>query len=85
MHIAVYSKKNRTVESLWQCFTNLHHSRTPSGNPSISEEIREAKLSWLQIQAKSECSTGSSDESMFAEEGDGNEDNNLQDLLAPNM
>eukprot|EP00957_Ditylum_brightwellii_P048644 3691284-Ditylum_brightwellii.AAC.1 len=62
MHIAVYGKKNRTVESLQLCFTNLHCTRAPSGDPSISEEIREMKLAWLQIQAKSECLTGSSNE-----------------------
>eukprot|EP00957_Ditylum_brightwellii_P002803 215400-Ditylum_brightwellii.AAC.1 len=56
----------------------------------MSEEIREAKLAWLQIRAKSECSTGSSDDnSVFVEEkGDNNNnnvDNKLQDLLALNM
>eukprot|EP00957_Ditylum_brightwellii_P129463 9875488-Ditylum_brightwellii.AAC.1 len=54
MHIAAYDKKNRTVESLRWCFTNLHITRAPSGDPTIAEEFREAKIGWLQIQAKSE-------------------------------
>eukprot|EP00957_Ditylum_brightwellii_P108939 8310469-Ditylum_brightwellii.AAC.1 len=44
MHIAVYGKKNRIVESLQRCLTNLHRTSAQSGNPSITEEIREAKL-----------------------------------------
>eukprot|EP00957_Ditylum_brightwellii_P048458 3677000-Ditylum_brightwellii.AAC.1 len=90
MHISVYGKQNRTVESLWQTFTNLHQTRAQSGDLSMSEEIREAKLVWLQIKAKLECSTGSSDDnSVFAEEkgddNDDNEDTKWQDLLVPNM
>eukprot|EP00957_Ditylum_brightwellii_P128090 9769732-Ditylum_brightwellii.AAC.1 len=53
MYISVYGKKNRTVESLQWIFANLHQTRAPSGDPSMSEEIREAKLAWLQIRAKS--------------------------------
>eukprot|EP00957_Ditylum_brightwellii_P044787 3397528-Ditylum_brightwellii.AAC.1 len=51
MHIAAYSKKNWSVESLWQCFTNLHCTKASSGNPSISQEVKETKMAWLQIQA----------------------------------
>eukprot|EP00957_Ditylum_brightwellii_P116864 8914474-Ditylum_brightwellii.AAC.1 len=54
----------------------------------MPEEIRDAKLAWLQIRAKSECLTGSSDDnSVFAEENDddNDEDDKLQGLLAPNM
>eukprot|EP00957_Ditylum_brightwellii_P096239 7330881-Ditylum_brightwellii.AAC.1 len=56
----------------------------------MSEEIKEAKLAWIQIRAKSECLTGSSDDnSVFVEEkrdnNDDNEDAKLQKLLAPNM
>eukprot|EP00957_Ditylum_brightwellii_P099703 7595304-Ditylum_brightwellii.AAC.1 len=42
---------------------------------------------WLQSQAKSECLTGLSDDSAFAEEGDNNEDKeeDSQDFLLPNM
>eukprot|EP00957_Ditylum_brightwellii_P180638 13760446-Ditylum_brightwellii.AAC.1 len=49
MHITVYSKKNWTVESLRWCFTNLHCTKAPSGNPLILQEVEEAKITWLQI------------------------------------
>eukprot|EP00957_Ditylum_brightwellii_P127712 9739525-Ditylum_brightwellii.AAC.2 len=44
-------------------------------------------MAWLQIQAKSECLTGLSDDSTLAEEGDNNEDKkeDSQDFLLPNM
>eukprot|EP00957_Ditylum_brightwellii_P088580 6746988-Ditylum_brightwellii.AAC.1 len=77
MHISVYGKKNRTVESLRQTFTNLHQTRALSGDPSMSEEIRGTKFAWLQIRAKSDYSTGLSDnDSVFPEENsnDNNED-----------
>eukprot|EP00957_Ditylum_brightwellii_P027321 2065363-Ditylum_brightwellii.AAC.1 len=41
MHISVYGKKNRNVESLKWTFNNLHCTRAPTSNPSIPEEIRE--------------------------------------------
>eukprot|EP00957_Ditylum_brightwellii_P141221 10759585-Ditylum_brightwellii.AAC.1 len=64
MHIKLYGAKNRTVESLKRYFTNMHSTKAPSGDPAIAQEIREAKMAWLQIWAKSECSTGLSKESV---------------------
>eukprot|EP00957_Ditylum_brightwellii_P126304 9629681-Ditylum_brightwellii.AAC.1 len=49
------------MEALPQCFTTLHHTKAPSSDPSILVVVRESKLAWLQIYARSECSTGSSD------------------------
>eukprot|EP00957_Ditylum_brightwellii_P200707 15300233-Ditylum_brightwellii.AAC.1 len=65
-----------TVESLRRYFTNMYHTKVPSGDPVISQEIREAKMVWLQIQAKSECLIGSSEESVLEskEEDDKEED-----------
>eukprot|EP00957_Ditylum_brightwellii_P088328 6728178-Ditylum_brightwellii.AAC.1 len=58
IHIELYGAKNRTVESLRCCFTNMHRTKAPSGDPVIAQEIREAKMAWLQICAKSEGLTG---------------------------
>eukprot|EP00957_Ditylum_brightwellii_P023310 1759546-Ditylum_brightwellii.AAC.1 len=86
MHIKLYDAKNRTVESLRCCFTNMHRTKAPSGNPAIAQEIREAKMAWLQIWAKSECSTGSSEESVSeSEEEEDKDEDMLQELLAPHM
>eukprot|EP00957_Ditylum_brightwellii_P088727 6756651-Ditylum_brightwellii.AAC.1 len=76
MHIDLYGGKNLTVESLRHCFTNIHCTKVPSGDPVIVQEIREAQMMWLQIQAKSECLTGSSEESVLEskEEDDKEED-----------
>eukprot|EP00957_Ditylum_brightwellii_P163527 12450429-Ditylum_brightwellii.AAC.1 len=73
-HVSVcYVKKNHTVESLRHCFTNLRSYTAPSGDSTIPVEVREAKLVWVQIRAKTECSTGSSKEEedgdMFDEDG----------------
>eukprot|EP00957_Ditylum_brightwellii_P115071 8776479-Ditylum_brightwellii.AAC.1 len=57
MHIKLYGAKNRTVELVRRCFTNMHQTKAPSGDPAIAQEIREAKMAWLQTCAKSECST----------------------------
>eukprot|EP00957_Ditylum_brightwellii_P079575 6050454-Ditylum_brightwellii.AAC.1 len=84
MHIELYGAKNRTVESLMRCFTNMHGTKAPSCDPAIAQEIREAKMAWLQICAKSECSTGSSEESV-SESKDKEYDVELQELLAPQM
>eukprot|EP00957_Ditylum_brightwellii_P091969 7002449-Ditylum_brightwellii.AAC.1 len=62
MHLSVYAKKNRTVESLRRCFTNLRSCKAPSGDPNIPMEVREAKLAWVQIRDRTECGTGSSKE-----------------------
>eukprot|EP00957_Ditylum_brightwellii_P055641 4216057-Ditylum_brightwellii.AAC.1 len=84
MHIKLYGAKNRTVESLRRCFTNMHQTKAPSSNPAIMQEIREAKMAWVQIRAKSECLTGSSKESV-SESKDKEDDVELQELLAPNI
>jgi len=44
MHLSVYAKKNRTVESLCHCFATLRSCKAPSGDPTIPMEVREAKL-----------------------------------------
>eukprot|EP00957_Ditylum_brightwellii_P166573 12679383-Ditylum_brightwellii.AAC.1 len=67
MHLSVYAKKNQTVESLHHCFANLRSCKVPSGDPTIPVEVREAKLAWVQIHAKMECSTRLSDKE---EDGD---------------
>eukprot|EP00957_Ditylum_brightwellii_P150410 11453726-Ditylum_brightwellii.AAC.2 len=69
MHHTVYAHKNQTVESLSWCFTNLYYTKAPSGDPSIPIEVREAKMTWLQIRAKLEYSIYSNDE----EDGGNNE------------
>eukprot|EP00957_Ditylum_brightwellii_P008937 676475-Ditylum_brightwellii.AAC.1 len=58
----MYSHKNRTVESLRCCFTTLHWMKCPSGDPGMVAEVCNAKMAWLHICAKSECTTGSSDD-----------------------
>eukprot|EP00957_Ditylum_brightwellii_P164386 12515024-Ditylum_brightwellii.AAC.1 len=68
MDIKLYGAENRFVESLRYCFTNMQWNKAPSGNPAIAQEIREANMVWLQIQAKLECSTGSSEESVSESE-----------------
>eukprot|EP00957_Ditylum_brightwellii_P130708 9971192-Ditylum_brightwellii.AAC.1 len=86
MHIELYGAKNRTVESLRCCFTNMHLTKATSGDPAIAQEIREAKMAWLQICTKSECRTGSSEESASESKNKGDEDDvELQELLAPQM
>eukprot|EP00957_Ditylum_brightwellii_P012794 967220-Ditylum_brightwellii.AAC.1 len=44
MHHTMYRHKNQTVESLRQCFINLHCIKVPSGDPSMPVEVREAKM-----------------------------------------
>eukprot|EP00957_Ditylum_brightwellii_P072656 5521223-Ditylum_brightwellii.AAC.1 len=80
MHIKLYGAKNRTVESLKCCFINMHQTKAPPGDPAIAQEIREAKMAWLQIPAKSECWTKSSKESV-SESEDKEDDVELQELL----
>eukprot|EP00957_Ditylum_brightwellii_P140831 10727831-Ditylum_brightwellii.AAC.1 len=84
MHIKLYGANNRTVDYLRHCFTNTHQTKAPFGDPAITQEIREAKMAWMQICAKSECSTGSSKESA-SESKDKKDDVELQELLAPQM
>eukprot|EP00957_Ditylum_brightwellii_P003792 288098-Ditylum_brightwellii.AAC.1 len=63
------------------------------GDPAMSPEVRDIKLVWLQIQAKSKCSTGLRGGSLLyseVEEEDNddksdNEEELSQDLLAPDM
>eukprot|EP00957_Ditylum_brightwellii_P053441 4050212-Ditylum_brightwellii.AAC.1 len=64
MHIELYGANNRTVESLMCCFTNMHQAKAPFGGPAIAQEIREAKMVWMQLCAKSECSPESREESL---------------------
>eukprot|EP00957_Ditylum_brightwellii_P150832 11485135-Ditylum_brightwellii.AAC.1 len=91
MHLSVYAKKNWTVESLCCCFTNFRSCKAPSGDPTIPVEVWEVKLACVQIHAKTECSTRSSDEeedgNMFGEDVDEKEEdkNGSQELLDPNM
>eukprot|EP00957_Ditylum_brightwellii_P088327 6728177-Ditylum_brightwellii.AAC.1 len=70
----LYGAKNRTVESLRCCFTNMHWTKAPSGDPVMAQEIREANMEWLQIHAKSECLTGSNKESASESKGKDKED-----------
>eukprot|EP00957_Ditylum_brightwellii_P117973 8998210-Ditylum_brightwellii.AAC.1 len=51
MHIELYDAKSRNVESLRCCFTNIHQTKAPSGDPAIAQKIREAKMIWLQMCA----------------------------------
>eukprot|EP00957_Ditylum_brightwellii_P033496 2538285-Ditylum_brightwellii.AAC.1 len=44
MHIELYGAKNWMVESLRCCFTNMHCTKAPSGDPAIVQEIREANI-----------------------------------------
>eukprot|EP00957_Ditylum_brightwellii_P097414 7419436-Ditylum_brightwellii.AAC.1 len=84
--IKLYGAKNRTVESLRCCFTNMHRIKAPSGDPAIAQEISEAKMAWLQIWAELECSTGSSEESVLeSEEEEDKKEDMLQELLAPHI
>eukprot|EP00957_Ditylum_brightwellii_P058418 4430151-Ditylum_brightwellii.AAC.1 len=89
MNIVVYGKKNQTVGLLWCCFTNLHSTKALFVDPLISQEVKEAKMEWLQNQAKLGCFTVLSDNSIFVEEDEVDSDDNTeedsQDLLAPNM
>eukprot|EP00957_Ditylum_brightwellii_P085715 6521349-Ditylum_brightwellii.AAC.1 len=62
MHLSVYAKKNQTVESLRRCFTTLQSCKAPSGDLTIPVEVREAKLAWIQIRARTKCGNGSSNE-----------------------
>eukprot|EP00957_Ditylum_brightwellii_P121655 9277620-Ditylum_brightwellii.AAC.1 len=62
MHNAVYSQKQRIIESIMMCFEMMQRVQISSGDPDMPLEIGEPKMAWLQIQTKSECSTGSSDE-----------------------
>eukprot|EP00957_Ditylum_brightwellii_P204305 15338600-Ditylum_brightwellii.AAC.1 len=84
MHHTMYSNKNQTVESLRKCFANLHHTKVPSGDPSMPIEVREAKMAWVQICAKLKWSTGSSDEENGGDYEEWKEvdedDDNLQEL-----
>eukprot|EP00957_Ditylum_brightwellii_P188155 14324152-Ditylum_brightwellii.AAC.1 len=84
MHIKLYGAKIRTVESLRHCFTNMHQTNAPSSDPAIAQEIREAKMAWLQIWAKSECSTELNKESV-SESKDKEDGMELQELLASHM
>eukprot|EP00957_Ditylum_brightwellii_P014747 1112048-Ditylum_brightwellii.AAC.1 len=84
IHIGLYVTKNRTVESLRCCFTNMHMTKAPSGDPAITLEIREAKMAWLQIHANSECLTGLSKESVSKSKNK-EDDVELQELLALQM
>eukprot|EP00957_Ditylum_brightwellii_P070871 5386217-Ditylum_brightwellii.AAC.1 len=90
MHLSVYAHKNQTIESLNQCFTTLHCTKAPTGDPSIPVEVREEKLAWLQIHIRSECSMGLSDkeedDSIFSdgvEEEEDNDDSTSKELLGP--
>eukprot|EP00957_Ditylum_brightwellii_P106475 8122753-Ditylum_brightwellii.AAC.1 len=38
------------------------HAPAPSGDPTIPVEVREAKLVWIQIRARTKCGTESSNE-----------------------
>eukprot|EP00957_Ditylum_brightwellii_P095201 7250710-Ditylum_brightwellii.AAC.1 len=91
MHLSIHAKKNWTVEPLHCCFTNLWSCKAPSGDPTIPVKVREAKLAWVQIHVKMECSTRSSDEEedgdMFGEDVDEEEEDEdgSQELLGPNI
>eukprot|EP00957_Ditylum_brightwellii_P082054 6239453-Ditylum_brightwellii.AAC.1 len=79
IHLSVYAKKNRTVESLCRCFTNLRSCKAPSGDPTIP----------VEICARTKCGTGSSKEEedyddMVGAEEEEDEDGS-QELLGPNM
>eukprot|EP00957_Ditylum_brightwellii_P097720 7442103-Ditylum_brightwellii.AAC.1 len=64
----------------------MHQTKAPSGDPAIVQEIREAKMAWLQICAKSECSTRLIKESASeSEDKDKDDDVDLQKLLVPQM
>eukprot|EP00957_Ditylum_brightwellii_P023357 1763037-Ditylum_brightwellii.AAC.1 len=64
----------------------MHWTKAPSGDLAIAQEIREAKMAWLKICAKSECLTGSRGESASESKDEDKEDNvELQELLVPQM
>eukprot|EP00957_Ditylum_brightwellii_P126828 9667895-Ditylum_brightwellii.AAC.1 len=64
----------------------MHQTKAPSGNLVIAQEIREAKMVWLQIWAKLECLTRSSEESgLEGEEEEDKDEDMLQELLVPHM
>eukprot|EP00957_Ditylum_brightwellii_P056459 4279390-Ditylum_brightwellii.AAC.1 len=86
MHNKLYGAKNRTVESLRRCFTITHWTKAPSSDPIIAQKIREVKMTWLQIWAKSECSSRLSKESVSESKGkEDNVEDMLQELLVPHM
>eukprot|EP00957_Ditylum_brightwellii_P130284 9938250-Ditylum_brightwellii.AAC.1 len=90
MHHTIYAHKNWTVESLWKCFKPLHCIKAPSSDPSIPAKAREAKLAWLQIHARSECSMCSCNEEEDGGDYEGvkeveEDDSTSQELLEPIM
>eukprot|EP00957_Ditylum_brightwellii_P002700 207991-Ditylum_brightwellii.AAC.1 len=36
--------------------------KVATGNPNMPQEVKEAKMAWVQLRTKCECTTGSSDE-----------------------
>eukprot|EP00957_Ditylum_brightwellii_P056444 4278229-Ditylum_brightwellii.AAC.1 len=64
----------------------MHQTKAPSSDPAIAHKIRETKMVWLQICAKSKCTTGSSEECASESKDKDNEDDmELQELLTPQM
>eukprot|EP00957_Ditylum_brightwellii_P196338 14958958-Ditylum_brightwellii.AAC.1 len=91
-HVPFYScPQEPDCGVLVSLFTTLHCTKVPSGDPLIPVEVREAKLAWLQICARSECSTGLSNEEedgeIFSSVEEEEEDNDTasQELLGLNM
>eukprot|EP00957_Ditylum_brightwellii_P165012 12563186-Ditylum_brightwellii.AAC.1 len=56
------------MELLCRCFTTLYCSKVSIGSPTMPQEVKEAKMAWVQLQTKCKCTTSSLDEDNEDEE-----------------